>query len=173
LTIWASRVAPTRAIAPHLLRHLGGPGRSARQIARGILALQVAPTLERRARARLDQHHFAVEHHAAAADAVLVGERAYGKNLLAATDLAANHPIERAAAGQFLGPLGHHAGGVDVLGLLAALFLLFELLLDPVFEVGDRVAANAEFDEMKGHSRLPHGNVNPQNGPRNSPQPGR
>src|SRR5476651_1594086 len=63
-----------------------------------------------RARARFDQHAFAVEHHAAAADAVFVGKRADVEDALAAGDLAADHPIKRAAIGQFLGTLGHHAG---------------------------------------------------------------
>jgi hypothetical protein len=42
-----------------------------------------------------------------------------------------------------------------MLGLLPALLLLFELLLDPVFEIGDRVTADAELDEMKRHSKVP------------------
>ena len=45
---------------------------------------------------------------------------------LAAGDLAANDPIERAAVGQFVGPLRHHAGAVDVFGLFAAFALVLE-----------------------------------------------
>src|SRR6185437_14966231 len=108
---------------------------------------------------RLDQYQFAVEHDATAADAVFVGERADVENALAAGDLAADHPIERAAVAELLGALGHHAGGVDVLGLEAAFLFLFELLLDPVFEIRDRVVADAQLDEMKRHYRFVHPSV--------------
>src|ERR1019366_1052735 len=108
------------------------------------------------ARARLDQHQFAVEHHAAAADAVFVGERADVEDALAAADLAADHPKKRAAVGQLIGALGHHAGGVDVLEFLPAPLLLFEFFFDPVFQVGDRVAADAQLDEMKRHCGIPN-----------------
>ena len=73
------------------------------------------------------------------------------EDALAAEDLAPDHPVERAAVEEFVGALRHHAGGVDVLGLLAALFLLLQPLLDPVLEVLDRVAADAELDEMQWH----------------------
>src|SRR6185503_7285252 len=124
------------------------------EIARGILALEIAPALEGGTRARLDQHQFAVEHQLAALDAVFAGGRAQGQNALAAGDLSADHPIKR-AAGEVLGALGLHAGGVDVLGLLPAPLFLAQLLLDPVFQVGDRVAADAKLDEVEGHRRLP------------------
>ena len=68
------------------------------------------------------------------------------------SDLAADHPVDRAAVENLLGALGHHARGVDVLGLLdAALLLLVQLRADPVLEVLDRVGADAELDEMKRH----------------------
>ena len=70
---------------------------------------------------------------------------------LAAEDLALDHPIERAAVDELVGALRHHPGGVDVLGLLAGLFLLLQPLLDPVLEVLDRVAADAELEEMQWH----------------------
>jgi hypothetical protein len=40
---------------------------------------------------------------------------------------------------------------MDVLGLLSTPLLFFQLFSNPVFEVGNRVAADAELDEMKRH----------------------
>src|SRR6185437_1163922 len=110
------------------------------------------PALERRARARLDQLHFAVEHDLAAANAVLAGHRTDIEDLLAAGDLTLDHPEQRAAVGELLGALGQHARRVDALRLLAAPLPLLQLQLDPVLEVGDGVAADAELDEMERHS---------------------
>jgi len=81
----------------------------------------------------------------------LSNERADLEDTLAAHHLAADDPIERAAVGQLIGAFRHHAGAVEALRLLAILFLLAELLLDPVLQILDRVAADAEFDEMQGH----------------------
>src|SRR5262249_51272282 len=68
-----------------------------------------------------------------------------------AHDLAADHPVERAAVAQLVGALGHHACPVHVLGREPALPALLELLADPILEILDRVTADAELDEMKGH----------------------
>src|SRR5258707_10814063 len=87
----------------------------------------------------------------AAADALLVDEWAHIEQPLPAHDLAADHPIERAAVAQLLGALGHHARPVHVLGREPALPALLEFLADPVLEIFDRIAADAKFDEMKGH----------------------
>ena len=43
-------------------------------------------------------------------------KRAHRQERSRQSDLAADHPVERAAVDQLVGPLGHHAGGVDVLG---------------------------------------------------------
>ena len=90
--------------APHGFRHFGSAGRGARQIARRFFRLKITPALECRAWSRLNQHDFAVEHDAAAADAVFVGERADVEDSLAASDLAADHPIERPAVCEFRRP---------------------------------------------------------------------
>src|SRR2546430_17275787 len=87
----------------------------------------------------------------AAADALLVDEWAHIEQPLPAHDLAADHPIERAAVAQLLGALGHHARPVHVLGREPAFPALLEFLADPVLEVSDRIAADAKLDEMKGH----------------------
>src|SRR5262249_60644069 len=68
-----------------------------------------------------------------------------------AHDLAADHPVERAAVAQLVGALGHHARPVHVLGREPALPALLELLADPILEFSDRVTADAKLDEMKGH----------------------
>src|SRR5580704_9541458 len=121
------------------------------EVARGVLHVEVAPTLKSTERARRYQHDFGIEHDAAAADAVLVAKRPDVADALAAHDLAADHPIERAAVSELVCTLGHHAGAVDVLGLFAAFALVLELLLDPVLEVLDRVGADAELDEIESH----------------------
>src|SRR5581483_6964398 len=87
----------------------------------------------------------------AALDAVLAGGRPDVEDALAAGDLAADDPIERAAVDELRGALGQHPRGVDVLGLLAALFLFLELQRNPVLKVGDGIAADAELDEVKRH----------------------
>ena len=90
--------------APHGLGHARRAGRGAGEIARRILLFQIAPALEGRAWPRLDQHQFAVEHHAATADPVLVGEGADIEDFLPAGDLPADHPIERAAGRELRRP---------------------------------------------------------------------
>ncbi len=83
---------------------------------------------------------------------LLVAERPDREDALPAGDLAADHPIQRAAVDQLVRALRHHARAVDVLGLFAALSFLLELLPDPVFEVANGIGADAELDEMKGHA---------------------
>ena len=86
------------------------------------------------------------------ADPFAVDKGPHGQQPLPAHHLAADHPIERAAVGEFGRALWHHAGGVDVLAGLAA--GAAALLPDPILEVLDRVAADAELDEMKGHDGM-------------------
>ena len=128
------------------------PG-AARSRSRGAsLVQEVTPALKGTEWTRLDQHHFRLEHQAAAADALLVDERTDAREALTAHDLAADHPVERAAVGEFVGALGHHPRRVDVLGLLPALLLVLDALADPALQLLDRVAADAKLDEMKGHA---------------------
>src|SRR5262249_16347160 len=88
---------------------------------------------------------------AATADAFLVAVGPDVAQRLTAHDLPADHPIERTAVEQLIGALGHHARDMNVLGLLALLFLVGEPLLDPVLEILDRVRTDAQFDEMQRH----------------------
>src|ERR1700731_3396706 len=146
-----SHQAEFAQLPAQFFRHRGRAGRRFVEIARRVLHVEVAPALKGTERARRHQHDLGIEHDAAAADAVLVAKRPDGADALAAHDLAADHPIERAAVGELIGTLGHHAGAVDVLGLFAALALVLELLLDPVLEILDRVGADAELDEIESH----------------------
>src|SRR5580692_7623641 len=136
--------APTRShqaelakLAAQFFRHRGRARRRFVEVARGVLHVEVAPALKGTERARRHQDDFGIEHDAAAADAVLIAKRPDGADALAAHDLAADHPIKRAAVGQFVGALGHHAGAMDMLGLFTAFTLVLELLLDPVLEITD------------------------------------
>src|ERR1700681_4047047 len=146
-----SHQAELAQLAAQLLRHRRRAGRRLVEVARGVLHVEVAPALKGTERARRHQHDFGIEHDAAASDAVLVAKRPDGTDALAAHDLAADHPIERAAVGELVGALGHHAGAMYVLGLFAAFALVLELLLDPVLEILDRVGADAELDEIESH----------------------
>src|SRR5439155_22733292 len=119
---------------------------------RGVAGLEIAPALEGTPGPRLDQHDLGLKHQAAAADAALVDERTHGQKPLPAHHLPADYPIERAAVGELLGALRHHASGVDVLGLLAAGAATF--FADPGLEILHRVAADAELDQMKGHAKV-------------------
>ena len=110
--------------AAQRLRHVRRAARDPVEIGRRVLVLEIAPALERAIGPRPHRHAFRIEHQPAAADAVLVDERANIEDALAAKDFAADHPIDRAAAEDFLGALGHHAGGVEALGLLDAALLL-------------------------------------------------
>ena len=144
----AARAPAIRGASPPAWR--AGPA-PIRVRSRGAsLAGEIAPALERAPRPRLDRRHLRLQHDPAAPDTLLVDERAHRQHPLAAHHLPADHPVERAAADDLVGALGHHARGVDVLGLLAA--RAPALLLDPVLEVLDRVAADAELDEMQCHA---------------------
>src|SRR5262249_32927381 len=89
------------------------------------------------------------EHQVALSDATLVDIGTHSEKQLPAGDLAADHPVERAAVGKLIGPLGNHAGAVQMLGLLAA--GLSALLADPGFQILDRVTADAKLDQMQCH----------------------
>src|SRR5262249_15277888 len=119
-----SEQAELAQLAAQAFRHVPEAGRGAIEIARRVLRLEIAPALERPERSRLDQHELGLEHQVAAADPLLVDERAYVQEPLSAQDLAANDPIERAAVGELLGALGHHPGAVHVLAREAALLAI-------------------------------------------------
>src|SRR5262245_13065335 len=146
-----SQEAELAQLATQRLRHVLGTRRRAVEVARGVFDREIAPALERPIRPRLDQDELRLEHQMAAADPFLVDERPHIDEPLPAHDLAADHPVERAAVAQLVGALGHHARPVHVLEREPALPALLELLADPILEVSDRVTADAKLDEMKGH----------------------
>src|SRR3954464_12768842 len=126
-------------------------GRRAVEIKRCVVARKVAPALEGPIRAWLHELDLAIENDAAAADAVLVGERLDAQNALAAEHPASDHPKERAPLEQPLPPLRNHAGPMKAFPRLARFLFPGELLLDPVLQVLNGVATDAKFDEMQGH----------------------
>ncbi len=81
----------------------------------------------------------------AAADAFVIGEGPDFGDQLAALHVALDHPIERAAIGDLGAARRHHAGGVPVFGRLAGAAALVETKGDPLFQILDAVAADAEF----------------------------
>src|SRR5262245_26535593 len=146
-----SQQAELAQFATQRLRHVAGARRGAVEIARSVLVREVAPALERAPRPRLDEDELRLQHQIAATDPTLVDERAHVEESLPAHHLAADHPVERAALAQVAGTLGHHARSMQMLARELALLALRELLADPALEVLDRVAADAELDEVKGH----------------------
>jgi hypothetical protein len=128
-----------------------GARRDTVEVARRVLGRKITPALERAPRARLDQHELRLQHEMAAADPLLIDERPHVADALAAHDLTADHPVERAPVAQLVGALGRHARPVHVLARKAASPARLELLADPVLEVLDGVATDAKLDEMEGH----------------------
>ena len=121
------------------------------EIARRLPLRKVAPALEGAPRARLDQGQLWIERQAAAANALLIHEWTYGEDPLPAHDLAADDPIERTAIREFGGALGDHACRMQVLARKATPFSVLEPRADPIPQILHRVAADAEFDEVKRH----------------------
>ena len=110
---------------------------------------KVAPALEGAVRPRLHQLHLAIEHDAAAPDAVLVPERLDAEDALPAQHLTLDHPEQGPAVDELVDALGHHAGAVETLALLARLLAFRTLLLDPVLQVLNGIAADGELDEIE------------------------
>ena len=112
---WAAHAAHIRPSSRNsrrnVLRHggsaLGRPcrGRAARRSPPG----SASPGRRDKAAAR-PESTLGSSTNAATADAVLVAERPHVANALPAHDLAADHPIERAAVDEFGGAFRHHAG---------------------------------------------------------------
>src|SRR6516164_11184827 len=102
-------------------------------------------------RPRLDQNHFGIEDDAATPDAKLIDEGTDRAHPLATHDFAANDPVQRAAIDQLRRALGHHAGAMNVLGLLTVLALGLELFLDPALKLANGIAADAKLDQIHGH----------------------
>src|SRR5690606_25310035 len=121
------------------------------EIARRVLGSKVAPALERTARLPVGAHHHRVEDEPAAADALGVGKRPDIDQTLTALHAALDDPVERAAVEQFVDALGHHARGVELFDRLAGAPFLLELFGDPVLEILDAFAADAELYQMQSH----------------------
>ena len=67
-----------------------------------------------------------------------------------AKNLAADHPKQRAAIEDLLGPLRYHPGGVIALALARSqLTFGLELLRDPVLQILDGIAADAKLDQVQ------------------------
>ena len=88
----------------------------------------------------------------ATAHSLLVDEWANVEDALAAHDLTADHPIERAAVAQLVRAFGRHARAMHVLARESAFPALLKLLPDPILEILDGVAADAKLDEMQSHA---------------------
>src|SRR5215203_7305717 len=146
-----SEEAEVDELAPERLRHRREVAGGAAEVARGVLGVEVAPALERPARPRLDGDHHRLYDEAAAPDAVAVGERPDRGEPLPAGDLALDHPVEGAAVDDRVEALRHHAGGVGLLVGTAEAPVVGAVLLDPILEVADRIAADAELQEVEGH----------------------
>src|SRR5262245_22961030 len=136
-------------LAPHRLGHVLGAGRGTLEIGRRVLGFEIAPPLKPPPWPRLDCHALGSEHQVTLADAAFVDIGAHRNELLPASHLATDHPVERAAVDELVGALGNHAGAMQVLGLLAA--GAPALLADPILQILDRVTADAELDEMQCH----------------------
>src|SRR5215217_2593075 len=149
-----SEEAEVDELAPERLRHRREVAGGAAEVARGVLGVEVAPALERPARPRLDRDHHRLDDQAAAPDAVAVGERPDRGEPLPAGDLALDHPVERAAVDDRVEALRHHAGGMGLLVGPAEAPVMGAVLLDPILEVADRIAADAELQQMEHAAAL-------------------
>src|SRR5262245_21286886 len=121
--------------APHLFWHIARARGGAVEIARRVLACEIAPPLKGTVWPWFDRNNLGPQHEPAPPDPIPVDERADRKKVLATHNLTADHPVERAAGKQLIRALGHHAGGVNVLGFHPARLLLFQTLLDPSGEL--------------------------------------
>src|ERR1700681_2850386 len=148
ITALGLQQAELSELAPQRLRHVLGARRGAVEIARNILGREIAPALERPPGPRLHQDKLRLQHEVAAADPVLVDKAAHVEEPLATHDRTPDHPVERAAVGELVGALGHHARPVQMLAREAALPAVLEPLADPALEILDRVTADAKLDEM-------------------------
>jgi hypothetical protein len=137
---------------PHCFRHGSSTGRRLLQVARCVFCNQVAPALKCPMRPRLNQNDLGIKYKRAAPDPVLVAKWPDIEKPLTAGDFAADHPIKRAAIGEFPGTLRHHPRAMDVLWLAAALASLLALLPDPILKITHGIASDAQFYEMKRHT---------------------
>jgi hypothetical protein len=128
---------------------MSGARRGTVEISRAILVGQIAPALECPPRSRLDQNYFWVEHQMAPSHTRPIHQGTHVQKPLPAQHVAANYPKERPVMAQLIRALRHHARFVDVLAGLALTPPLLELAGDPLLQLLDGVATDAQLYEMK------------------------
>src|SRR5260370_3815641 len=137
------------------LRHVLGSGGHPVEITRATFGCKISPALKRPPGPGLDDKELLLEHQMAAADTSLVHERARIDEPLPAQDLAADHPIERAAVTELICALGHHARAVHVLARQSAFRALLKPLANPMLQSLDRLAPTANLNKITTHRILP------------------
>ena len=100
------------------------------------------------------RHQLGVEYDATARYAVILDVKPEINDALAHQDDALDHPIERSAVEHLLATARRLQSAMAVLRRLAGALEALQLLCLPVFELLHRVAADAQLDEMDGHSQL-------------------
>jgi len=128
---------------------MSGARRGTVEISRAILVGQIAPALECPPRSRLDQNYFWVEYQMAPSHTRPIHQGTHVQKPLPAQHVAANYPKERPVMAQLIRALRHHARFVDVLAGLALTPPLLELAGDPLLQLLDGVATDAQLYEMK------------------------
>ena len=90
-------------------------------------------------------------HNLTSADAVIALHWTQVDDFLTALHIALNDPIERAAAKYFRLALRKHAGDVILLDRQTMRPLARRILIAPFDEIFNRVAADAEFENVESH----------------------
>src|SRR5699024_9871761 len=112
---------------------------------------EVAPALERRARAGRDGHQLGRKHDAAAADAVLAAHLVEALDALAHGDPALDHPVERAALQNLRRPARPHARDMARARVEPGGAALLDPAGLPCGQIVDRDRADAELEQMQHH----------------------
>jgi hypothetical protein len=128
---------------------MSGARRGTVEISRAIFIGKITPALECPPRSRLDQNEFWLEHQMTPAHTRPVHQGTHIQKPLPAQHIAANYPEERPVLAQLIRALGHHARFVDVLAGLALTPPLLELAGDPLLQLLDGVATDAQLNEME------------------------
>ena len=103
--------------------------------------------------------------------AVLISEWSHVKQPLPDLNVPADHPIKRTAVKQVVDPPRHHSRRVKLFRRKTGRSLHFELLLYPVGKAVDRLATDAEFDQVKGHvPRVDENRISVNSLPKPSPE---
>ncbi|CAH2404706.1 hypothetical protein MES5069_440084 [Mesorhizobium escarrei] len=138
-------------LAPEFRRHFDQSRFALAEIGRCVRRFQIPPALKGAARLPFSAHDRGIEHQVTAADTLVIGERTDFGDQLAALHIALDHPVEGTAIGDLGAARRHHAGGVVVLDRFTGAPPFVEAEGDPLFQIFDAVAANAELYEIEGH----------------------